>query len=135
MSTTNHQHVRIADVNLDFPLRCFDGVKIRPALSKRPVVVSYENLLARPILTTYLVDSYPSSTESTREFLFALDSAYGPGLIFSLPRLNLSVKNQKMWHVETAILFGSLQETVILFGSLQETVIVVSKTSHQQLVW
>lgn len=51
MSTTSHQHVRIADANLDLPSGGLDGVKIRPASSKRPVVVSFENFMTRPILT------------------------------------------------------------------------------------
>ena len=66
MSSTSHQHVRIADVSLDLPSGGLDGVKIRSALSKRPVVVSFfGSFLTRLILTKFFLDSYPSTT---REF-------------------------------------------------------------------
>ena len=59
MSSTSHQHVRIADVSLDLPSGGLDGVEIRSALSKRPVVVSLGNSLARPILTTFIYRRLP----------------------------------------------------------------------------
>lgn len=67
MSSTSHQHVRIADVSLDLPSGGLDGVKIRSALSKRPVVVSFfGSFLTRLIPTKFFfLDSYPSTT---REF-------------------------------------------------------------------
>ena len=40
VSSTSHQHVRIADVSLDLPSGGLDGVEIMSASSKRPVVVS-----------------------------------------------------------------------------------------------
>lgn len=50
VSSTSHQHVRIADVSLDLPSGGLDGVKIRSASSKRPVVVSFfENFLTHLI--------------------------------------------------------------------------------------
>ena len=40
VSTTSHQHVRIADASLDLPPDGLDGVTIQPAVKKRRVVVS-----------------------------------------------------------------------------------------------
>lgn len=43
--------MRIADASLDLPSAGLDGVTIRPASRKRPVVVSFENFLTNHILT------------------------------------------------------------------------------------
>jgi hypothetical protein len=40
VSSTSHQHVRIADASLDLPPQGLDGVEIRPSLTKRRVLVS-----------------------------------------------------------------------------------------------
>ena len=42
--------MRIADASLDLASGRLDGVKIRPASSKRSVVVSFEKFLTRPVL-------------------------------------------------------------------------------------
>ena len=67
MSSTSHQHVRIADVSLDLPSGGLDGVEIRSALSKRPVVVSFLKKFLDASYNNKVVflDGYPSAT---REF-------------------------------------------------------------------
>ncbi|PPR03937.1 hypothetical protein CVT26_001142 [Gymnopilus dilepis] len=58
VSTTSHQHVRIADASLDLPPDGLDGVTIQPAVKKRRVVT------VTPMLPA--------------NFLFSLDSSKGP---------------------------------------------------------
>jgi hypothetical protein len=62
VSSTSHQHIRIADVSLDLPSGGLNGVTIRSASIKRPVVVSFENFLTRLILTKLFLDCYSSAT-------------------------------------------------------------------------
>ncbi|KAF8162886.1 trafficking protein particle complex subunit 10 [Crassisporium funariophilum] len=58
VSTTSHQHVRIADASLDLPAGGPDGVGIRSCTHRRPVVT--------------VTPAQPAN------FLFALDSLHGP---------------------------------------------------------
>ncbi|KAF8968386.1 trafficking protein particle complex subunit 10 [Flammula alnicola] len=58
VSTTSHQHVRIADASLDLPQGGLQGVNIQPSLNKRRVIT--------------VTPPQPAN------FLFALDSSNGP---------------------------------------------------------
>ncbi|PPQ67646.1 hypothetical protein CVT25_012674 [Psilocybe cyanescens] len=58
VSSTSHQHVRIADASLDLPEDGLEGVTVQPALKKRHVVT--------------VTPAQPAN------FLFTLDSANGP---------------------------------------------------------
>jgi len=77
VSTTSHQHVRIAEASLELPPEGLPGVKIQPSSRKRRVIVRF--LLKIPSI------SLTNSCEQTvtpiqpANFLFSLDSSNGPG--------------------------------------------------------
>lgn len=52
VSSTSHQHVRIANATLDLPTEGLEGVQIRPSLTKRRVVVSLTESIHFLFLTT-----------------------------------------------------------------------------------
>ncbi len=49
VSTTSHQHVRIANASLELPPDGLEGVSITPCVAKRPVVVSKNTYLSSVI--------------------------------------------------------------------------------------
>ncbi|KAF8810122.1 hypothetical protein BYT27DRAFT_7135471 [Phlegmacium glaucopus] len=103
VSTTSHQHVRIADASLDLPSEGLDGVKIRPGSSNRPVVT--------------VTPAQPAN------FLFALESAYGP----VRESLILTIKYRMLREEVESIIESHVQAVLEDSPSLQHHTILVGK--------
>ncbi|KIM49469.1 hypothetical protein M413DRAFT_60851 [Hebeloma cylindrosporum] len=89
VSSTSHQHVRIADASLDLPTEGLEGVQIRPSLTKRRVVT--------------VTPAQPAN------FLFSLDSANGP----VRESLTLRIKYRMLREVEVESIVEATVRSII----------------------
>jgi len=103
VSSTSHQHVRIADVSLDLPSGGLGGVEIRSASSKRPVMT--------------VTPAQPAN------FMFALDSAHGP----VRESLILTIKYRMLREEVESIIESYVQTVLEESPSLQHHIILVGK--------
>ncbi|KJA20255.1 hypothetical protein HYPSUDRAFT_142413 [Hypholoma sublateritium FD-334 SS-4] len=104
VSTTSHQHVRIANASLELPLDGLEGVNITPCVAKRPVVT------VTPI--------------QPANFLFSLDSSHGP----VRESLTLSVKYRMLREEVESIIQDQVRGLLEEFPSKAHTrTVLVSK--------